>query len=37
MMNTYSSEQMPNDAPEAISYRDRWFYIKDTDTDLKQT
>jgi hypothetical protein len=37
MMKIYSSDKMLNDAYVAIPYRGRWYYIKDIDTDSKQT
>ena len=33
----YSNDKKPNDAAVVIFYRGRWYYIKDSDTDSKQT
>jgi hypothetical protein len=37
MMKIYHSEIKPNDAYISIYYRNRWYYIKDSDSDSKQT
>lgn len=37
MMKIYHSNKMPADAYVAIPYRGRWYYIKDSDSDSKQT
>lgn len=37
MMKIYSSDKEPKDAFVSIAYRGHWFYIKDSDSDSKQT
>ncbi|WP_127100938.1 hypothetical protein [Legionella sp. km772] len=37
MMKIYYSDSQPKDAYLAIPYRGRWYYIKDSDSDSKQT
>lgn len=37
MMKIYSSEKFPQNAGIAVPYRNRWFYIKDSDNESKQT
>ena len=37
MMKIYYSNELPKDISVAIPYRGRWYYIKDSDTDSKQT
>src|SRR5690606_26443912 len=37
MMHIYYSNQPPVDALVAVPYRGRWYYIKDSDSDSKQT
>ena len=37
MMRIYYSDSQPSDAYLAIPYRGHWYYIKDSDSDSKQT
>ncbi len=37
MMKIYHSASKPNDASVSVFYRGRWYYIKDSDSDSKQT
>ena len=37
MMKIYYSENQPSDAYLSVQYRGRWYYIKDSDSDSKQT
>lgn len=37
MMKIYYSKTAPTDAIVSINYRGRWYYIKDSDSDSKQT
>ena len=37
LLEIHSSDDRPDDAAVAVSYRDTWFYIADTDIDSKAT